>query len=120
VAINAKRAAFVREYLIDLNATQAAIRAGYSPKGAGQKGYELLKIVEVQDAVQKAQAELSQVALVTAEDVVKGLREIATGTGPESARVAAWAHLGKYLGMFTDKVEHTGGTRIEVVYVDAD
>ena len=115
MAINAKRAAFVREYLIDLNATQAAIRAGYSPKGAGQKGYELLKIVDVQEAVQKAQAELSQVALVTAEDVVKGLREIATGTGPEGARVAAWAHLGKYLGMFIERQEQSGGLEIRII-----
>jgi phage terminase small subunit len=107
VAINAKRAAFVREYLIDLNATQAAIRAGYSPKTARQQGARLLSDVDIQAAVQKAQAELSQIALVTAEDVVKGLREIATGTGPEGARVAAWAHLGKYLGMFTERQEVT-------------
>jgi phage terminase small subunit len=107
VALSPKRAAFVREYLVDLNATQAAIRAGYSPKSARVTGTRLLTDAAIQAEVQRAQAELSEIALVTAEDVVKGLREIATGTGPEGARVAAWAHLGKYLGMFTEKVENT-------------
>jgi phage terminase small subunit len=119
VTLSPKRAAFVREYTVDLNATQAAERAGYSPKTAYSQGHRLLKDAEIQRAIAKAQAELSRVALVTAEDVINGLRDIATGDGPESARVAAWAHLGKHLGMFTERVEHSGGTRIEVVYVDA-
>jgi len=115
VALSPKRAAFVREYLVDLNATQAAIRAGYSPKSARVTGTRLLTDAAIQAAVQKAQAELSHIALVTAEDVVKGLREIATGTGPEGARVAAWAHLGKYLGMFIERQEQSGGLEIRII-----
>lgn len=42
-ALNEKQQQFAKEYLIDLNATQAAIRAGYSPKAAGQVGFKLLK-----------------------------------------------------------------------------
>lgn len=49
-----KQEAFVREYLIDLNATQAAIRAGYSQKTAGAIGERLLKNVEVQNAIKNA------------------------------------------------------------------
>jgi phage terminase small subunit len=115
VALNPKRAAFVREYLIDLNATQAAIRAGYSPKTARAQGCRLLTDADIAAAVQGAQADRAERTLVTAEDVVRGLHGIATGDGPESARVAAWAHLGKHLGMFTDKQEHTGGVTIRII-----
>ncbi len=47
-----KQQTFVEEYLVDLNATQAALRAGYSPKTAGAIGFNLLKKVEVQDAIE--------------------------------------------------------------------
>jgi phage terminase small subunit len=50
--MNERQKKFVREYLKDLNASQAALRAGYSKNGAGQKGEALLKIVEIQRAVQ--------------------------------------------------------------------
>jgi phage terminase small subunit len=46
-----KQAAFVDEYLIDLNATQAAIRAGYSAKTAGSYGNENLQKPEIQQAI---------------------------------------------------------------------
>lgn len=52
-----KQAAFVREYLIDLNATQAAIRAGYSEGTAKQQGSRLLTNVDVAQAISEAQAE---------------------------------------------------------------
>lgn len=50
----ARRARFVVEYLIDLNATQAAIRAGYSPNGATVQGTRLLADASIQAAIQKA------------------------------------------------------------------
>jgi len=46
-----KQDRFVAEYLVDLNATQAALRAGYSPRTAPQQGSRLLKNVDVQAAV---------------------------------------------------------------------
>ena len=55
--MTAKQERFVEEYLIDLNATQAAIRAGYSPKTANEQGARLLAKVSIQAAVSKAQAE---------------------------------------------------------------
>jgi phage terminase small subunit len=60
VSLNPKRARFVQEYLIDLNATQAAIRAGYSKKTAEQLGYQLLQNPSVSDAIAKAQAKLGE------------------------------------------------------------
>lgn len=50
-----RRQAFVEEYLVDMNAKQAAIRAGYSPRGAKQIGSRLLTFVDVQVAIQERQ-----------------------------------------------------------------
>lgn len=55
--LTAKQACFVDEYLIDLNATQAAIRAGYSKKTAGQIGEKLLKKVEIHQALTERRKE---------------------------------------------------------------
>jgi phage terminase small subunit len=49
-----KRQFFVQEYLIDLNATQAAIRAGYSRRTAKQIAWELLRVPEVRAAIREA------------------------------------------------------------------
>lgn len=65
-----KQEAFVREYLVDLNATQAAIRAGYSPKTAKEQGHALLKDERVAEAIAKARVESAQRAGVTAERVL--------------------------------------------------
>ena len=55
MALNPKQERFAAEYLIDLNATQAAIRAGYSAKTAYSQGERLLRHVEVAQAVQAGQ-----------------------------------------------------------------
>ncbi len=54
MALNDKQRMFVAEYLVDLNATQAAIRAGYSEKTAGRTGHENLKKPEIAEAIQEA------------------------------------------------------------------
>ena len=106
-----KQQRFVEEYLIDLNATQAAIRAGYSEKTAQEIGSENLSKPMVAKAIAEAQEKLSNKTQVTVEMVVQGLlneaKDLSEGS-TQSARVSAWAHLGKHLGMFKDKIEHTG------------
>ena len=106
-----KQQRFVEEYLIDLNATQSAIRAGYSEKTAQEIGSENLSKPMVAKAIAEAQEKLSNKAQVTVEMVVQGLlneaKDLSEGS-TQSARVSAWAHLGKHLGMFKDKIEHTG------------
>ncbi|MDV4167802.1 terminase small subunit [Rhodovulum sp. FJ3] len=72
-ALTPKQARFVEEYLIDLNATQAAIRAGYSEKTAYSMGQRLLKNVEVQKAIAAAQSKRSDRVGVQAEDVLREL-----------------------------------------------
>ena len=104
-----KQQRFVEEYLIDLNATQAAIRAGYSEKTAKEIGSENLTKPNIAKAIQEAQESLSNKTQLTVDIVVQGLlkeaQDYAEGS-TQSARVAAWAHLGKHLGMFKDKLEH--------------
>ena len=106
-----KQQRFVEEYLIDLNATQAAIRAGYSEKTAKEIGSENLTKPNIAKAITEAQEKLSNKAQVTVEMVVQGLlneaKDLSEGS-TQSARVSAWAHLGKHLGMFKDKIEHSG------------
>lgn len=105
-----KQARFVEEYLIDTNATQAAIRAGYSAKTARSQGQRLLTNVDIARVIKKAQSAISERNLVTQDDVIRGLLTEAEWMGEgssHSARVQAWSQLGKHLGMFTDKVDHT-------------
>lgn len=76
MALTKKQRLFVDEYLIDLNATQAAIRAGYSARRATEIGYQLLQRPEVAQAIQAAMAERSKRTEVEADYVIRRLREI--------------------------------------------
>lgn len=75
--LTAKQQRFVEEYLIDLNATQAAIRAGYSPATAGAIGSENLKKPEIRAHIDKALAERSKRTGINADRVVRELARIA-------------------------------------------
>jgi phage terminase small subunit len=72
-----KQKQFVEEYLIDLNATQAAIRAGYSAKTANEKGSQLLTNERIQEEVSVAMAERSKRTGVNQDRVVLELAKIA-------------------------------------------
>ena len=98
-----RQARFVEEYLINLNATQAAIRAGYSKKTAFVIGYENLTKPYISAAIAEAQAKRLERVTVSQDDVVKGLHTEATTARSDAARVAAWGLLGKHLNMFIDR-----------------
>lgn len=66
-----KQAAFVREYLVDKNATQAAIRAGYSPRTAASIGEENLRKPEIRAAIDAGLADLASRVGITAERVLR-------------------------------------------------
>ncbi len=102
-----KQQIFIVEYLVDLNATAAAIRAGYSARTAGQVGFENLKKPEIAAAIEGAMKDRERRTQITQDEVIQGLRTEAKFEGQGSshgARVAAWAHLGRHLGMFIDYV----------------
>jgi phage terminase small subunit len=70
VALTPKQERFVQEYLVDLNATQAAIRAEYSEKTAYSQGQRLLKNVEIQAAIQNATQKRQQRVEITQDRVL--------------------------------------------------
>src|SRR5438105_8689072 len=74
MALTAKQRRFVEEYLIDLNATKAAERAGYSAKTANEQGAQLLGNAKIQAAIGAAEEERSERTAVTQDRV---LREVA-------------------------------------------
>jgi len=76
VSLTPKQERFVAEYLIDLNATQAAIRAGYSEKTATEQGSRLLTNVKVQQAIAKGQNKTAAKLEITKERIVEELAKI--------------------------------------------
>lgn len=107
-ALSEKQRRFVAEYLIDLNGTQAAIRAGYSAKTAQEQSSRLLSNVMIAHAISDGAGKHIRKAEITAQDVLEGLHLEATRVGEGSshgARVSAWGLLGKYHKLFTDRIE---------------
>lgn len=72
-----KQKRFVEEYLVDLNASQAAIRAGYSPKTAHEQSYQLIRKTSVAAAIKDAMQKRSQRTELTQDMVLNELRSIA-------------------------------------------
>lgn len=71
-----KQELFCREYLVDLNATQAAIRAGYSQKTSEQLSYKLLQKTSVQNYIQELKQQRYEGNKINADYVLKRLVEI--------------------------------------------
>lgn len=86
-----KQQCFVDEYLVDLNATQAAIRAGYSQKTANEQAARLLANVSVQAAIQAAMKSRQERTELTQDMVVKELARIAFG---DPRKVMTWGPSG--------------------------
>ena len=111
-----KRKRFAQEYLIDCNATQAAIRAGYSARAAHVTGSRLLSNANVSKVLTKLMQKRDKVMELTAQEVIEGLRSEAHAKGEgtsHSARVAAWGHLAKAAGI-TGKHDHNVKSEIVV------
>ncbi len=108
---------FVAEYMHDLNATQAAKRAGYSPATVHVQGPRLLGNVSVAAAIEAGKATIRESQAITAGEVLNGLRSEAQGKkdSTSGSRVQAWAHLGKHLQLFEDRSTFDGKLTIEIV-----
>ncbi|UWZ92361.1 terminase small subunit [[Pasteurella] aerogenes] len=130
-----KQKRFIEEYLIDLNATQAAIRSGYSKKTANEQGTQ--NLAKLSAYIEEAQKQRSERTKITQDDVLNGLLEvIAMCTGKKvvtetdvaknesgeligfditktkfepAAANKALELLGKHLGMFKDRLDLTSG-----------
>ena len=121
-----KQMRFVDEYLIDLNATAAAKRAGYSEKTANEIGTQNLVKLSIQEAIAERQKDRQERTEITQDWVVKNLKKIAERSMEHDeapymqAANKALELLGKHLGMFRDSVQMDGELRIQVDYGDGD
>ena len=85
--LTAKQKRFCDEYLIDLNATQACIRAGYSNKRASEQAYQLLQKTTVQKYIQERKAERVERIEVTQDFVIRELMAIASVNATDYAKI---------------------------------
>ena len=123
MALTPKQERFVQEYLVDLNATAAAKRAGYSGKRASELGYQLRQKTTVQAAIQKAIQARSRRTEVTQDYVIGKLREIADKDASDaqdsdlrySSKLRALELLGKHVGAFERKEEPQGDGEVTIV-----
>lgn len=123
VALTAKQERFVQEYLVDLNATQAAIRAGYSRKTAYSIGQENLRKPEISKEIQVKMEKRSDRTQITQDYVLNKLKAIAdqdASDGQDSelkyaSQLKALELLGKHLGMFTDRMKVEGNVPVVIV-----
>ena len=103
-----KQKLFIAEYLVDKNATQSAIRAGYSEKTAPEQGCRLLSNVNVKQELDRLIAAQQKRVLVTADSVIKDIIEIgdeAREKGDMGNALKSRELLGKHLKLFTEKLE---------------
>ena len=87
LGLTEKQQRFVDEYLVDLNATQAAIRAGYSPHTANEQGAQLLAKLSVQHAVREARSAQQKRTAITADTVLMEIANIALADARELVEV---------------------------------
>lgn len=122
MALTARQQSFIKEYLVDLNGAQAAIRAGYSPKAAKEHAARLLTNANLAHAVQAEMDKRSERTEVTADYVLKTITStIARCQTDEDFNPQAILKgaelLGKHLKLFTEKHEHSGpnGQPIQII-----
>lgn len=113
MALTAKQQRFVNEYMIDLNATQAAIRAGYSEKTATIIGHENLTKPNIAMAINQAQQDKAKAIQITVEGVVSDIRKVTdkamevylsdpTSSSAANAAFKGLELLGKHIGAFVE------------------
>ena len=109
--LTGKQQRFVDEYPIDLNATKAAERAGYSKKTAYSQGHRLLKNVEIQKALEIGREELSRKTGMSAAWVIDELRKrynALVDADNDSGACKPLELIGKHFVAFPNKHIHTG------------
>lgn len=101
-----KQQRFVKEYLVDYNATAAYKRAGYAPKRAKENAYHLMTTNNnIKEAISRATEKATKKVEVSVEKVLNMLLKEAEYYGQgstQSARVQAITQVGRYLSMFSD------------------
>jgi phage terminase small subunit len=134
VKLTAKQKRFCDEYLIDCNATQAAIRAGYSERTAYSTGNENLKKPELKTYIEEQLEKMHNEKTADAQEVLEYLTAVMRGQHTEQTlqlvgegvqsiadidvsakeRLKAAELLGKRYGLFTDKLEVDGVAKVVI------
>ncbi|MFH1740662.1 MAG: terminase small subunit [bacterium] len=100
---------WAREWPKDHNATQAAIRAGYSARTARQAGHRMLTDVDVMKLAEKTEAKACAKCEITVERILRGIAELAfKRRGAPRDRLKALEMLGRHKRLFIDRLEHEG------------
>lgn len=130
-----KQKRFCEEYLVDCNATQAAIRAGYSKKTARAIGQRLLTNVDIKKYIEQQLQKLKNEKIADAQEVLEYLTSVMRGEQKEQValltgegvqklvqkdvsakdRIKAAELIGKRYGLFSEKLELQGETTIQIV-----
>ena len=114
--LTAKQELFIQYYMISLNATESAIKAGYSKKTAFIIGYENLKKPNIASEIETRLAKRATDNGITADYVLQGIKAIADREGiREGDTLKAYELLGKHLKLFTEKIEHSGETGVKII-----
>lgn len=124
-AMNARQLAFCKEYVIDFNTTQAAIRAGYAAKNAHNTGYQLLSYRGIRRLIELyTQSNAQKITAIDKDYVIQKVTEIVSTANKDSDKLRGLELLARYLGMFVDRTEITGkdgeAIRIEETKLAAD
>ena len=137
MALNEKQKIFADEYLIDLNATQAAIRAGYSEKTAYSQGQALLKKLEIKSYIENRLEEKEKSRIASQDEVLQYLTRVIRGESTasvvvieafgdttkaremdkspdEKERLKAAELLGKRYGLYADKLKVDGAIPVVI------
>lgn len=96
-----KQKRFCQEYVIDLNATKAAIRAGYSEDTADVQGSRLLGNVKVENFIKELQSDKSDELNITFNDIAKGVYDIAINSDRDTDKLKAYDQLSKMFGHYS-------------------
>ena len=133
--MTAKQKRFCEEYLVDCNATQAAIRTGYSKKTARAVGQRLLTNVDIKKYIEQQFQKLKTEKIADAQEVLEYLTSVMRGEQKEQValltgegvqdlvqkdvsakdRLKAAELIGKRYALFTEKVELQGETTLQIV-----
>jgi phage terminase small subunit len=117
-----KQKAFVNEYVIDKNATQAAIRAGYSKKTAKEIGYEHLTKPHIRQAVDKKLERLAKKSEITAEWIIEQFKAAAVDakiSSQHSAWIKAIENLAKHINFYEQDNKSAAVTYNIINYADS-
>lgn len=108
--LSTKMHRFIEEYLVDLNATAAVLRAGYKTRNPNRIGTELLRHPVVKKELDRLQDERRERMELTADYVLTKLVSIVEETekGNPNAALRGLELLGKHLGLYRDKTEISG------------